>query len=511
MLYQDADDKVLEKDIYLDLNEAERIGSTDNVHIVSQVDRYRGGYNGDGNWDSTKRFYVTYDPDLNRVSSQEIADLGEVNMADGDTLVDFVTWAVDTFPADKHVLILSDHGMGWPGGWTDPDPGVRGDHNIALAQNGDQMFLMEMDQALGEIRDRTGLDKFEIVGLDACLMAHVEVYEALAPHARYAVASQETEPALGWAYTGFLDALVRNPGMSGADLSRLIVQSYIQDDQRIVDEQARADLLRGSRGSGFGLPSAAQVAQQMEGATTLSAVDLEAMPNVIASLNNLASTLQESDQRSVAQARNYAQSFTSVFGRGSPPSYIDLGNFAQMLKRETRSSAITQAADQLIAALDDSMVAERHGSKKPGSTGMSIYFPNSKLYRHPAAGPESYTTVANRFATNSLWDDFLTYHYTGRQFDSTAGAISVPETGKPVMAPGSGGISVGPIQLSSSTVAVGDSITVSTDVAGENLGYILFFTGYLDESANSIFVADMDYLESADTRERRWRLLSRLG
>jgi len=501
MLYQDADDKVLEKDIYLDLNEAERIGSTDNVHIVSQLDRYRRGYKGDGNWDSTKRFYVTYDPDLNRVQSQEIADLGEVNMADGDSLVDFVTWAIDTFPADKHVLILSDHGMGWPGGWTDPDPGVRGDHNIPLAQNGDQMFLMEMDQALGEIRDRTGLDKFEIVGLDACLMAHVEVYEALAPHARYAVASQETEPALGWAYTGFLDALVRNPGMSGADLSRLIVQSYIQDDQRIVDEQARADLLRGSRGSGFGLPSAAQVAQQMADGTTLSAVDLAAMPNVIASLNNLASTLQESDQRSVAQARNYAQSFTSVFGRGSPPSYIDLGNFAQMLKRETRSSAITQAADQLLAALDQSVIAERHGRKKPGSTGMSIYFPNSKLFRHPAAGPQSYTTVANRFAANSLWDDFLTYHYTGRQFDSTTGAISVPETGKPVMAPGAGGISVGPIQLSSSTVAVGDSITVSTDVAGENLGYILFFTGYLDETAKSIFVADMDYLESAETRE----------
>ena len=55
------------------------------------------------------------------MGSQQVADLGEVNMADGDTLVDFVTWAVETFPADKHVLIMSDHGMGWPGGWSDPD------------------------------------------------------------------------------------------------------------------------------------------------------------------------------------------------------------------------------------------------------------------------------------------------------------------------------------------------------------------------------------------------------
>src|SRR5512138_927189 len=33
MLYEDADDEVLEHDIYLDLNEAERVGSSDNVHI----------------------------------------------------------------------------------------------------------------------------------------------------------------------------------------------------------------------------------------------------------------------------------------------------------------------------------------------------------------------------------------------------------------------------------------------------------------------------------------------
>ncbi|MEA3441764.1 MAG: hypothetical protein U9R58_15925 [Chloroflexota bacterium] len=50
MLYQDADDKILEHDIYVDLNEAERVGSSDRVHIVAQVDRYRAGYQGDGNW-----------------------------------------------------------------------------------------------------------------------------------------------------------------------------------------------------------------------------------------------------------------------------------------------------------------------------------------------------------------------------------------------------------------------------------------------------------------------------
>ncbi len=48
-------------------------------------------------------------------------------MADGNTLVDFVVWAAQTYPSDRLVLILSDHGMGWPGGWSDPAPAARGD------------------------------------------------------------------------------------------------------------------------------------------------------------------------------------------------------------------------------------------------------------------------------------------------------------------------------------------------------------------------------------------------
>ena len=123
MMYQDADDQILEQDIYLDLNEAEKVGSTDQVTIVSQIDRFRGGFQEDGNWTSTRRYLISQDFDLNTVSSQVVDDLGEVNMADGDALIDFVNWAVQTYEADRYVLILSDHGMGWPGGWSDPAPG----------------------------------------------------------------------------------------------------------------------------------------------------------------------------------------------------------------------------------------------------------------------------------------------------------------------------------------------------------------------------------------------------
>jgi hypothetical protein len=365
---------------------------------------------------------------------------------------------------------------------------------------------MELDEALGEIRSQTGLEKLELIGLDACLMGHVEVYGALAPHARYAVASQETEPALGWAYTSFLQSLQANPDMDGGELGSIIVDSYIRDDQRIVDDQARAELLsRGSPMGGlfslFGPATAEQVAQQMAQNTTLSAVDLEAMPELMDSLNELSFALQEASQPVVARARNYAQSFTSVFGRNVPPSYIDLGNFAQLLKRESSEADVARAADRVLASLNKAVVAEKHGPKVPGASGMSIYFPNSQLYRSPVTGPQSYTAVARRFSDESLWDDFLAYHYTGRPFEAAAGTVAVPERSEPVTAPGTGVIQVSPITLSDGVAAPGQPVLLSSDITGQNIGYIYLLTGFYDTESNSIFVADRDYLESADSRE----------
>jgi hypothetical protein len=511
MLYQDADDKILEQDIYVDLNEAERVGSTDRVNIVAQMDRYRGGYRGDGNWTGAGRFYVKQDDDLNQVRSEVLADMGEIDMSDPRTLIDFVTWAVKTYPADKYALILSDHGMGWPGGWSDGDSAGRSsrNRNIPLAQALESnLYLMDLDTALGEIRQQTGVDKLELLGMDACLMGQLEVMSALEPHARYAVISQETEPALGWAYTSFLKKLVADPDMDGAELSRIIVASYIQDDQRIVDDQARAELT--GRGGGFGgsQVTAQAVARQMAESITLTAADLAQAPALMDSVNALSAALQGVNQQGVAKARSYAQSFTSIFGEQVPPSYIDLGNFVQILKKAGASGALGQAADQVLADIDQLVLAEKHGPNKPGASGVAIYFPNSQLYASPVAGPQSYTAVAKRFAQESQWDDFLAFHYTGRRFKpetradlQQGGSVAVPQRGETITAPGAGPIVVSPIRLSDDVAAPGKPIVMTSEITGQKVGYVYIYAGYLDEASNSIFMADMDYLASPDTQE----------
>jgi Clostripain family len=507
MLYQDADDKVLEQDIYFDLNEAERVGSTDRVQIVAQMDRFRGGFSGDGNWTGARRFYVTKDDDLSRVRSKVLADLGEINMSDTKNLIDFVTWAMGAYPADKYVLILSDHGMGWPGALTDSDSQLRSSSNIPLkAALGNLVYLDDLDKALGQIRTLTGLDKFELIGLDACLMSHIEVYDVLAAHARYAVASQEVEPALGWAYTGFLSELAQNPDLSGADLGRAIVKSYIEDDQRIVDDQARAEYMRAgtSMGSLFdmlGAPSSEDLAQQMGDGVTLAAVDLEAIPQVVSSINNLSAAMAEVDPNAVARAKSYDQSFTSIFGEQVPPSYVDLGNLAQLAKKFSQNANVGRAADEVVASVRAAVLAEKHGPKKPGATGISIYFPISQLYRSPVAGPQSYTTVSKRFAEDSSWDDFLAYFFAGKPFEPAVRSVAVPDTTGRFTAPGAGGVQVGPVQLSGKTAAPNEPVTMRAKVTGANAGYAYIFAGYFDQASNSIYVSDMDYLESPNTRE----------
>jgi hypothetical protein len=501
MLYQDADDQILEQDIFTDFNEAERIGSSDHVQIVSQLDRFRGAFAGDGNWSEARRYYLTRDDDLTKINSKMMADLGEVNMADPATLVDFATWAIKTFPADHYVLILSDHGMGWPGGWTD------GDMSNSLAATGsaplikvmgNALYSNQLDEALGNIRSQTGIDKFDIIGMDACLMGQLEILSMLEPHARYAITSQETEPALGWAYTAFLQALTQNPGMSAANLSKEVVQTYIDGDQRIVDDQARNDFLRQMGGS---RASAAQVANEIGKDVTISAIDLSRIPPLMNTVNDLAYAMQGEDQSNVAQARDYALSFTSIFGKEVPPAYIDLGNFVQILKQNSNDGNVQALSDSVLSGIKQAVLAEKHGPGKRGATGVAIYFPNSSLYRSPYSGPQSYTEIARHFAENSLWDDFLAYHYNDRTFDAATRVAVIPDANSTTRAPGAGLIQISPITSSSTEAAPGQPVTLSAQINGSNIGYVYLFIGYFDQTSNSIFVADTDYLESPDTRQ----------
>jgi hypothetical protein len=191
MVYADGDAEDLEEGTLMNVNEAELVGSTDAVKVVAQVDRYSYGYDGDGDWTDTRRYLLTRDSDLFSLGSPVVETVGEADMGDRQTLYDFATWAISAYPAEHYVLIMSDHGGGWTGGWVDYDP-----------KESAGLSIQQIDHTLAAVRADTGIEGFELVGLEACLMGQVEVMSALAKHARYAVASESMAWETGWAWAG---------------------------------------------------------------------------------------------------------------------------------------------------------------------------------------------------------------------------------------------------------------------------------------------------------------------
>lgn len=505
MLYQNADDEILEQDIFIDLNEAELIGSSDQITIVSQMDRYDGAFDGDGDWTGAKRFLVSQDDDLETINSEEIEDLGEVDSGDKDTLIEFATWAIESYPANKYVLILSDHGAGWTGGWNDSDPVEES-----------QFTTNDIDLALALIIDQTGIDGFELVGFDACLMSHLEDLSAVAPYARYAVASEETEPSLGWAYAAFLSELEENPAMDGGELASIIVDAYISQDVRIVDDDARVVYLEEM---GYEEDDITQeiFEDEMSSDVTLTAIDLSKLIDIDQAVSDFVVTLLDFDQAEIAKARSYAQSFESVFGEEDPSPFIDLLNFANLVKNNLQDDAISEAVDQLSSAVDEAVLNEKHGKDKPGASGFALFFPTSNLVQETY---EDYANTATRFAKATLWDDFLLYHYTGEKIDITAADIDLmkPQYGgsevevaqfesidvpqfESFEAPGSGEVGLTPITLSEEEISLGESVVLSTTVSGKNIGYIYIYTEYFDEDSDSYITVDTDYVDIGETRE----------
>ncbi len=495
MFYQDADDQTLEQDIFTDLNEAERIGSTDKVNLVAQIDRYSGGFKGSQSFSGAKRFYLRQDDDLDVINSEELDDLGEVNMADGQVLADFVTWAVGKYPADRYILILSDHGTGWPGGWTDGDMESKPE-NIQINGFDDMLYLNEMDDTFAKIKSQTGIDKLDIIGYDACLMGSLEVLSMTAPYADYAVLSQEVEPSMGWAYSAFLKKLTSNPKIDSGELAKTIVDTYISEDTLITDPEARAKYVSRTYETS-GTVSASQLADEETKTVTLAAIDLSKIPGVVDSLDNLVTPMSKINQKVVAGSRAHAKSYENVFGENIPSPYIDLGNFAKLLEKNSTSENVGKASIELQAAIKKAVIAEKHGPNQKGSNGISIYFPISKLFQAEGADYATYTLTADRFSQESLWDDFLTFHYYGMEIKPD----NKPAEDAVVTAPGASKIAISPIELSGDTASTGNPVTLSTTVQGENVSYLYIFTGRFTKNQDQLQVIDLDYIDSEEFRD----------
>jgi hypothetical protein len=122
MLYLNGDDAAINGDMLAMFSEliGAGVGSSEDVNIVVQFDRYFEPGNDFGAWPITHRFYYT--PGMEPTPENAFADWGgghgggrEVGMDEPETLRDFIQWAAPQWPARRTMLLMVSHGFGWQG------------------------------------------------------------------------------------------------------------------------------------------------------------------------------------------------------------------------------------------------------------------------------------------------------------------------------------------------------------------------------------------------------------
>ena len=137
---------------------------------------------------------------------------GKGAMTDPATLTDFIKYCKTNYPANRNALILWDHGGGTVSGFG---------YDERNTKSG-SMTLAKVASAI----KNAGVS-FDFIGFDACLMATLETALVLDPVADYLIASEETEPGIGWYYTNWLTSLSKNTSISTVELGKLIADDFV--------------------------------------------------------------------------------------------------------------------------------------------------------------------------------------------------------------------------------------------------------------------------------------------
>ena len=264
-----------------------------------------------------------------------VKDDGKSAMTDPTTLTRFINYCKSNYPANRYGLILWDHGGG-------SLTGYGYDERVTSSKS---MTLKDINTAL----NNAGI-KYDFIGFDACLMATLENGLMLEKYADYLIASEETEPGIGWYYTNWLTKLSVNTSMSTVLLGKLIVDDFTDECARRVNGQK----------------------------TTLSVIDLAELAETVPDkLNSFAVSTSELMQNNGYKTVSDARSNTREFSPSSKIDQIDLVHLSYNLN--------TAESKALANALLGAVKYNRTSSAITNAYGISIYFPYQKTSKVSSA------------------------------------------------------------------------------------------------------------------------------
>ena len=351
----------------MDLYEAFDVELPDNVKIVIQTGGAEQWHNDFVDEEYTYRLTYTSEG-LAIEDALPVENMGEQN-----TLVDFLTYCETEHPGARKGFVFWDHGGGHVGG-------ICNDQNF----DDDSLSLAEVYTGLREVyEENPEAPPLELVGFDACLMATLETATTFRGIANYFVASEEVEPGVGWAYEGIMGALVADQSMDGAELGKVICDTYYQ----------------GCEDNG------------LEQEITLSCIDVNKLTPLVHAVNNMG-------MEGLARASDDAVQFFGSYARGakSAQNYqadsgfelVDLGGLVS-----ANADLFPDTADSLLSALDDAVVYKVNGSYRDQATGISCYYP----FHGHGTGFDNHTAVTDTPAYGLMTKFMMAGTVTDDEYD----------------------------------------------------------------------------------------------
>ena len=400
----------------LSRNEIVAVGSTGDVRHGVMYDGPGGGAR-----------YVIGAP--NSAEDQDL--LYSFDSGDPDSLIETTRWLFDKYPADRYGLVLWSHGTGWapdeveqvaiearPGAGAEKDeakqrstapgslvlfrstlrslltPAQRSERAILFDDGtGHSLDTLELARVTRTIRDAIG-GPLEFLGMDACLMANVEVAWELRDCARYLVASEELVPGHSWPYREVYSGLRDDPGQGGETLSCAVVKHYV--DFFTKNPPGAGDVTKVA----VDLTHLAALGEACQALATALRGDMAKHAGIVWQVQADTRQRETRDEQRTMNKFQY--------------HLWDLGAFASGLAAATSaSSAVRTAAGDVVRALASgagAVLAEGHvGNWFDGIGGLSVYLipPGAQQIAR------SYSELA--FSKDTGWGDMLAaYHASAR-------------------------------------------------------------------------------------------------
>jgi hypothetical protein len=383
MIYVEADE-ILNAFAVKNFNAIAQIGSTKDVQIIVQWNQPRKK----GTW----RYLI--EKKKMTLIDKKIETKQRILKND---LIEFAQFTESNFPAENYVFILWNHGLGvLEPPWEElpyffirsallaryPEIKIKG--ILYDLRNRKCLSSSELKEAFSYITKNILQKKFALIGMDACLMAMLEVAFQIRNYADYFVASEEVELAQGWSYMPFVKALVESPSMGARELSKKIVAAF----KRRYENKTRF--------------------------YSLSAIDLKIVEEIKENLDEIVGEIvktvgKTAGKTAVEKARK------SCF-QLSVPSYVDLHSFYQALETELEKNTTNTSNKKLktkirsgIKIIEKAVFHNATSEYFSRARGISIYFPEptkqiTKSQNIPFIDP-SYLKTS--FAKKSGWLRFL--------------------------------------------------------------------------------------------------------